>query len=154
MSTVLRLSDAASLALHTVRLLAEEADRRPTTRDRRPRTRDRRLTTRDIASKLSVSESHLSKVLQRLAARGLVESVRGPKGGFTLAGEPSAITMMDVYEAIDGPLASDACLLGRATCVADTCMFGGLLETINTLVREHMQRTRFSDLSGGNGRTP
>ena len=133
MSTMLRLSEAASLALHTMRLLAA--------------TTDRRLTTREIASKLSVSEAHLAKVLQRLVRRGLVESVRGPKGGSRLAGEPSEITMMDVYEAIEGPLAADTCLLGRSMCVNGECMFRGLLETINTLARQHMKETTLAELA-------
>jgi Rrf2 family nitric oxide-sensitive transcriptional repressor len=63
MPTVLRMSDAASLALHGMVILAEAPERR--------------VSARAIASELDASEAHLAKVLQRLARAGLVESVRG-----------------------------------------------------------------------------
>ena len=68
MPTMLKISEAATLALHTAFFLVTNPDRR--------------LTTREMASTMGASEAHLSKVLQRLVHAGLVESVRGPKGGF------------------------------------------------------------------------
>ena len=73
MSTVLKISEACSIAIHAMLVLATNADKT--------------LLARDIASILHVSESHLQKVLQRLVRSSLVSSVRGPNGGFYLNGK-------------------------------------------------------------------
>jgi DNA-binding IscR family transcriptional regulator len=58
------------------------------------------------------------------------------------------VTMMDVYEAIEGPLAPDNCFLGRSVCPAGECMFGGLIETVNALARKQLEGTVLSELAG------
>jgi Rrf2 family protein len=137
MSTMLKVSEAASLGLHTMRVLASDGNRR--------------LTTRDIASALRVSEAHLSKVLQRLVRRGLVQSTRGPKGGFTLAQDPTEITLMNVYEAVDGPLTAETCFLDRSVCPWGECMLGGLIETVNNMARRQLEETVLADVTNGTG---
>jgi len=128
MALTLRMSEAASLALHAMRVLADAQA-------------GDHLTTHEIATALSVSETHLSKVLQRLVRGGLVTSVRGPKGGFALARDANKVAMIEVYEMIEGPLVPEKCFLGHDVCPKGECMFGGLIETINTLAREHLERT-------------
>ena len=71
METILKMSEAVSIALHASALLASD-----------PGTK---LSNKQIAGRLHVSEAHLSKVLQRLVKVGLVRSMKGPKGGFVLA---------------------------------------------------------------------
>ncbi|MCD6405904.1 MAG: Rrf2 family transcriptional regulator [Planctomycetes bacterium] len=131
MAGILKVSEAAVLAFHTVALLAGEPERI--------------VTTGEIASALDASEAHLSKVLQRLAKSGIVTSARGPKGGFTLGKAPGEITFLDIYEVIDGPLTDVNCLLGAPICDGE-CILGDLLETLNTLVRERLETTRLSDV--------
>jgi len=131
MSSILRISEAASLALHTGVLLAEA---------------ERRLSAGQMARQMQVSEAHLAKVLQRLARAELVRSVRGPHGGFELARPAAQITLQELYEAVDGPLASDECLMSTARCNRDRCIFGSLLADVGRLVEEHFSRTRLSDL--------
>lgn len=138
MSNMLRISQAASLAMHTMALMAS-----------RP---EERVTTASLASRLSASEAHLSKVLQRLAKAGLVASTRGPKGGFRLSRPADRITLLEVFEAIDGPLEPDGCLLGIPVCTGKTCIFGGLVEQVNSLVREKLAATRLSELADVFGR--
>ena len=133
MSNTLRISEATSLALHTAVLLAA-----------RP---DGLHSAREIADTLHVSEAHLSKVLQRLAHVGLVESVRGPRGGFRLAKSGDKIALLDVYQAIEGPLGSGSCLLGRRVCRGKTCVLGGLLGAVNKQVRDYLSKTRLSQLT-------
>ena len=133
MSNLLRISEAASLALHTAALLAAN--------------RKQVLSTREIAAKLQVSEAHLSKVLQRLAKIGLVESTRGPKGGFRLNGTPEQITLLEVYEAIEGPLAPTSCLLGTPICNGQRCILGPLLVQVNRQVSEYLSGTTLSELT-------
>lgn len=133
-ANVLRISEAASLALHTVVMLAA-----------RP---DRPVSTPEIASVFRVSEAHLAKVLQRLSRAGLVRSVRGPKGGFFLEREADELTLLDVYEAIEGPLPSSECLLGSPICGGEKCILGELLGSLNREVRDYLAGTTLSDLTG------
>ena len=79
---------------------------------------------------------------------GLVEATRGPKGGFRLAKPGSEISLLQVYEAIEGPLADTTCLLGEPICRGDKCILGGLLETVNRQVREYLASTTLADLTG------
>jgi Rrf2 family protein len=105
-------------------------------------------TTTEISTRLRASEAHLSKVLQRLAKAGLVASTRGPKGGYSLAKGPGEISLLDVYEAMDGPLAARECLLGEPICAGSQCIFGDLLGSVNAQVRQHLARTTLGDLTG------
>ncbi|NUM36976.1 MAG: Rrf2 family transcriptional regulator [Candidatus Brocadiae bacterium] len=130
---MLRISDAASLALHTMVLLAGSSGKL--------------LSNKEIASMLKVSEAHLSKVLQRLAKIGLVGSTRGPKGGFYLGKEASAITLMEVYEAIEGPLVLCNCLLDKKICTKKHCILGRLVEKVNGQVKEYLANNTLDKLS-------
>jgi Rrf2 family protein len=131
MTNLLRISEAASMAIHTVALLAADPARV--------------ATTGEVAMDLSVSEAHLSKVLQRLAKEGLVKSVRGPKGGFILGKPANEIRLLDVFEAIEGRLEPADCLLEKPVCSG--CIMGDLLHKVNTLVREQLSNTRVSDVA-------
>jgi len=133
-SSVLRISEASSLGMHAMALLAG-----------RP---GRRVPVAEIAFVLKASEAHLSKVMQRLGRAGLVRSARGPKGGFTLAKDPGRICLKEVYEAIEGPMASSRCLLGRPVCGRGKCILGGLIRSVDTQLRKHFQATSLSDLAG------
>ncbi len=134
MSRILRISEAASLAMHTLVLLASNPQKV--------------MATREVAGVLDVSEAHLSKVLQRLARVGLVSSSRGPKGGFVLGRPAEDVTLMDVYEAIEGPLEPSTCLMETPSCGASRCILGDLLQTVNERVEGYLPGTRLSELVG------
>jgi len=133
MTNLLRVSEAASLAMHATVLLAASPDRA--------------LTTSQIATVLGVSEAHLSKVLQRLGRAGLVRSTRGPRGGFSLTRPSDQITLLEVYEAIEGIVVPATCLFDTAICRGDRCILGGLIAEVNDHVRDYLGRTRLSDVT-------
>ena len=133
MSGVVHISEAANLALHTMILLAAEPERP--------------LRVNRAVQVLPVSENHLAKVLQRLARAGLVRSARGPLGGFTLARAPSRMTLLEVYEAIEGPLSPHSCLLGKPRC-GGPCVLGDFIEKTNAAFKKKLARTRLSDVAG------
>ena len=58
----------------------------------------------------------MAKVLQRLARRGLLTSHQGTRGGYRLAKAPSAISVADIIQAIDGPLTVTACSTEAENC--------------------------------------
>ena len=133
MSTALRISEAVSLAFHTMGLLGAAAGKP--------------LTSGQIAEALGASQAHLSKVLQRLRRSGLVTSERGPGGGFELARPADEITLLKVHEAVEGPLSLSDCLLGLAQCPAGQCIFGELLASVNTQFADYLEKTRVTDLA-------
>jgi len=133
MPNILKISEAASLALHSTVLLAANPDKL--------------ISTREIASMLHVSEAHLSKVLQRLTRTGIVRAIRGPRGGFRLVKAAHDITLLDVYESIEGTLTPSKCLFESPICEGDACILGGLLETVDRQVRDYLIKTKLDDLT-------
>lgn len=133
MSNLLKISEAASLAMHTLVFLAAN--------------QDRPVATREIAGILNCSEAHLSKVLQRLTKVGLTASTRGPRGGFRLGRPADRISLLDVYQEMDGQLAAEDCLLGHRVCGPTGCLLGSLLGNINQQVKDHLSQTKLSNLT-------
>ena len=132
MGRLLRISDAANFAIHSMVIITK--------------ANGQRMSVTTIADILDVSEAHLGKVLQRLARKGFLSSRRGPGGGFELAKDPQEVTLLDVVSAIDGPLTAGPCLLGRPLCVAKRCAMMGVLEKVHKLVFDHLGNTCLSDL--------
>lgn len=135
MQKLLQISDAASLALHAAATLAANPEER--------------ASTRQMAQLLEASEAHLAKVMQRLVHTGLVTSVRGPGGGFTLARPAGEITLMDVFEAIEGPFCPATCLLARPACNGAECLLGGMLSELNSTFEHYFRRHTLADLAPG-----
>jgi len=98
-----------------------------------------------IAKTLHVSEAHLAKVLGRLAREGLVQSTRGPHGGFVLAEGAERVPLMTVFEAIEGKFAPHDCLFETPLCNEGKCIFGGLVMSINSQMKKYLTETRISD---------
>ena len=128
MANAVRISEACSLALHTMTLLARKGNEC--------------CSTRRLADELGASADHLSKVLQRLAKAGLLQNTRGVHGGCRLARPPGQITLLEIYEIIEGPFVFGQCVLGKPHCSGLDCMFGGFVERANIEIhRELSQRT-------------
>ena len=132
MSKILKISEAASLALHTMVYLAANPKKKQSAKE--------------MASVFSVSEAHLAKVMQRLGHAGLVKSQRGPKGGFVLGKDPKDITLLEVYEVTEGPLEHTPCLLGEPICNG-SCILGGLMSEVDHRVKEYLSRTTLAQLA-------
>lgn len=135
MSPLVNISEAASLALHSMALMAAQ--------------RDHRFTAQELAARLQASGHHLAKVMQRLAKGQLVESSRGPQGGFTLARPAHTIKLLEIYEAVEGPLADAGCLLGQPICDGKDCVLGEVVQRVHREVRGYLARTRLSELARG-----
>jgi Rrf2 family transcriptional regulator, nitric oxide-sensitive transcriptional repressor len=126
------ISDAVSLALHSVAYIAAQ---------------DGQASVRDISGRLEVSENHLSKVLQQLARSGLVRSTRGPQGGFRMARKSESLTLLDVYEAIEGPVRDHKCMMRKKSCGKKACILGDTMETMWDIFKKHLKSTRISDIT-------
>lgn len=69
-----------------------------------------------IARSREIPQSFLAKILQKLVRAGILTSARGTSGGFRLFRSPGDITLLQVIEAIEGPLALNDCLMENRTC--------------------------------------
>jgi Rrf2 family protein len=74
---------------------------------------------KDLSEELSLPGPYLAKILQTLAQTGILESLRGPKGGFRMARPAHRITVGDVVDAMEGPEAFSGCVMGFPECGGD-----------------------------------
>lgn len=64
------------------------------------------ILSQDISKKYNIPLEYLLKILQQLVRASVLRSKRGPRGGFSLAKPPNKITILQIVEAVDGPLYS------------------------------------------------
>lgn len=74
------------------------------------------MSAREIAAEYAIPLELMAKVLQRLARRGLLASHQGTRGGYHLVRSPSRISVAEIIEAIEGPVAVTACSSGDERC--------------------------------------
>ncbi len=75
-----------------------------------------RAATSHIAEDQGIPPSFLAKIISQLSIAGLIHTSRGAKGGVNLARPAESISILDVVEAIDGPLALNECTLNPQGC--------------------------------------
>ena len=135
MKGVLRLSEAASIGLHGALALAAAPDRY--------------WSAREVGARFGFSADHVTKVMRALGRAGLVVATRGPGGGVRLGRPAGDITLLAIYEALDGPLAAGGCLLSPQVCRARCCTLGPQLASVNRQVHDLFARTTLADLARG-----
>ena len=74
------------------------------------------VSTRVAAKEEDVSYPLACKLMQKLHASKLIDSCMGPKGGFSLGRAPTEITLLEVVEAIQGPISINRCVLSSDAC--------------------------------------
>lgn len=125
MSKVLNISEAASIAIHSMALIAQSKEL---------------LNAHEIAEITGFSKNHISKVLQQLVKNNLLNSTRGPKGGFEIKRKPEAISLMEIYKIIDGEIdLGTGCKMQCENCPFNNCIFGGLSEKFSREFSEYLR---------------
>jgi Rrf2 family protein len=131
----MRLTRASSYALHAVVYMAAQKQNKP-------------VASHHIAKARGIPERFLLKVLKPLVSARVLHSVKGPNGGYRLARTPTDISLLEVIEAVDGPIRGQAPL-------AEIDGNGSLnrrLETICNQSAEHLrkqlQKVRMTELAG------
>jgi Rrf2 family protein len=106
---------------------------------------------KEIARKQDISIKYLEQVIIPLRTAGLVKSVRGSKGGYSLARSPSEICLYDVIETLEGPLTlvdcvKDAKLCKRSSSCVTRDIWGDVSEALRRVLTsinlEEMVRRR------------
>ena len=104
-----------------------------------------------IAKQQGVPRKFLEKIIQDLIRGGLIKSKRGSTGGYTLARSADAISFCDVIEAIEGPIAVNACLDHKLGCdQMPRCTMIGVWSEVQRNITEVLSRTTIAALQ----RTP
>jgi Rrf2 family protein len=83
---------------------------------------DQRAATSQIAQEKQIPPSFLAKIVSQLSVAGLLQTSRGAHGGVSLARPPEQISLLDVVEAIDGPILLNDCVSDHNNCLfEDDC---------------------------------
>ncbi len=112
---------------------------------------DARVTATELAGTTKVPLATAQKVLGQLAAAGLLTSGRGTRGGFALARPAAAISVAEIVEAMEGPIALAGCL-GEAEqpcALTDHCLVRPHWPPINDAVRGALAGVSLAHLSAG-----
>ena len=78
-----------------------------------------RAATSMVAKDQRIPPSFLAKIISQLSIAGLLHTSRGARGGVTLARQPKDITLLEVVEAIDGPIQLNECVTDAGACAFD-----------------------------------
>jgi Rrf2 family protein len=105
----------------------------------------------DIAERQEISADYVAQLFRRLQAKGLVEGVKGPGGGYRLAREPTLIRAGDVIQAVEGPVAVVHCTLpcpdeGPSCIRIEQCVTHLLWKRVSDTVTEVLDSVTLQEL--------
>jgi len=107
------------------------------------------ISIKEIAERQGISFSYLEQILHKLGKAGLIDSVRGPAGGYLLARQPSKLTIGDIVRVLEGPIALSHCLEPgeSAECYqADDCVARMVWAKVGAKIEEALDSISFDDL--------
>jgi Rrf2 family protein len=124
MAKIVTLSEAASIALHAMILVG--------------RSKRGSINVDEIAEITNSSRHHVAKVMQRLAKESFVGSTRGPNGGFYLARKPEEISLLEVYESIEGKVNPSECPMDKKVCNFGQCFMNNITKDLTLQFSQFM----------------
>jgi len=126
MSKVVTVTEAASIALHGLVLVAQ--------------SKEKLINVNQIAKVTSSSRHHIAKVFQQIVKEGWVSSQRGPSGGFKMLADPADITFLQIYELIEGPIDRSYCPFGKQEgCSFKKCLLHGITQKMTNEFVEYLE---------------
>ena len=127
---MIKLSEGTAIALHSIVYINNKSE--PST-------------VKEISAKFGISDNHLSKVLQRFVKEGILVSVKGPKGGFSIKDEYKNMSLMDVYEIFEGKFEGRKCLFCNGERVCKECIMSDFIVNMDTQFVEYMTTKTIAD---------
>ncbi len=102
----------------------------------------------EIAKGREIPKSFLAKIMQELAKAGIVESFRGVKGGFKLAKKAEEISLLDIVELMEGPVAMNICAVDKRKCnFNSTCSVHPVWVEIRKDVEDRLKQWSFAKMA-------
>jgi Rrf2 family protein len=112
------------------------------------RPENEKTSTQDIAERQNIPGPFLAKIISQLAMSGLVITYRGAGGGVRLAGPASEISLLDVIEALDGPVKLNRCVIEPSACPRDShCPVHHIWAKAQTDLTTLLSGTTFDELA-------
>lgn len=112
-------------------------------------------TKRTLSNETSLPQATVGKLLKALAASGLLTSQQGRHGGYRLARHPELITLAEIIEAVDGPIAMTNCFREDQDCdMEESCSIRPHWRQINDAVRRVLSTTTLADLNAPVNQVP
>jgi Rrf2 family protein len=131
----MQITRQADYAIRAVRYLAKQAP-------------NQRSATSKVADEMKIPPSFLAKIISQLSIAGLLHTSRGARGGVTLARAAGEISMLDVVEAIDGPIKLNECVGDPTNCTfSDDCLAHPIWEEVQATLVKRLSETRFDELA-------
>ena len=130
MAKIVNITEAVSIALHSMVIIANS---------------DTQVNVKKIAELTGSSKFHIAKIMQNLVKAGFLSSQRGPTGGFELLIPPEEITLLDIYETIEGKITISRCPLNKETCPFGKCIFEDLTVKMTKEFKDYLQNKKLTD---------
>jgi FeS assembly SUF system regulator len=107
-----------------------------------------RLSATELAGETGVPLPTAQKLMGQLAGAGLLDSVRGASGGFSLSRPATQISLADIVEAVEGPIAMTVCSEGRTDCALDAhCRIKPHMGVVGNAVRGALGAVSLTELA-------
>jgi Rrf2 family protein len=131
----MQITRQADYAIRAVRYLAKQGP-------------NERSATSTVAKEMKIPPSFLAKIISQLSIAGLLHTSRGARGGVTLARPAAEISILDVVEAIDGPILLNECVGDPADCVfSDDCLVHPIWVEVQDSLVKRLRESRFDQLA-------
>ncbi len=131
MAKIVNITEAVTIALHSAVLITKNEGKQ--------------VNVNFIANATGSSKFHIAKVLQKLVKDGFLGSNRGPSGGFYLLDKPENITLLEIYESIEGKIIVSRCPLNKDTCPFGKCVFDDLTVDMTKKFRTYLESRTLAD---------
>lgn len=132
MGKVLNISEAATIAIHSMALIAKSSNL---------------IGAQEISDITSFPRSHISKILSQLTKNGYLKSIRGPGGGFEIRRSSNQISLMELYKLFDGEIQeSTSCRMPCETCPFADCIFGGLATKFSREFHDYLSNNSLASI--------
>ncbi len=111
MQKIINISEALAIAIHCMVLIAYNKEK---------------VNVSDLSRETGYSKNHIAKIMHILVKNNYLNSDRGPKGGFDLKRNAHEISLLELYELIEGKIEDYECTQQCRNCPVKSCLFGGL----------------------------
>lgn len=132
MAGIFHLSEAANIALHSMTYIARGKNR---------------LQAGELSRLTGFPKSHVAKVMGMLVKAGILNSGRGPLGGFQLARPTEFISLLEIFEAVEGSIDGSSCGMPCPLCRSVGCLTGQMAQRFNAEFKVYMMNKRLSDFT-------
>ena len=111
-----------------------------------------RAATSQIAEEQRIPPSFLAKIVSQLSVAGLLQTSRGARGGVSLARPADEISLLEVVEAIDGPILINECVADGSVCsFGESCAIRPVFCDVQAELVNRLENTTFGSVLSGNG---